>query len=95
MNRKPIRYNKKADAYVVTTRSNTRLKPTRYNVSFIAGWLPEGYVEKLRDDPTYYTFLYTAGHAADRAFARPVGKSSTLQEAIEDVRAAFERGWNA
>jgi hypothetical protein len=89
-----VRYNKKADAYVITTRSKAGVKPTWYDVSFIPGGIPEGYVVKMHYDLFYHTFLYTAGHAADRAFARPVGKSLTLQEAIEDVRAAWHKGWN-
>lgn len=89
-----FRYNKKADAYVATVQKASRDQPALYEVTLAHGdrALPHGLVKKSQGDPTYRTFMFQPGHAADHDLAELVGTSSSLQEAIDDVRAAWEKG---
>jgi hypothetical protein len=89
-----IRYNKKADAYVVKIQKASKEAPALYEVTLAHGdlALPHGLVKKSQGDPTYRTFMFQPGHSADRDKAVLVGTSSSMQEAVEDVRAAWEKG---
>jgi hypothetical protein len=88
----PVKYNKAARAYVVEKQRRTTRNPGCYEVTLEHGdrALPQGFVASVAKT-MYHTYMFTPGHAGSYAKAILVGKSSTMQEAIEDVRKAFEQ----
>ena len=88
-----LRYNKSSDSYVKTIQKTTKDKPALYEVTLAHGdtALPHGVVEKYGHRQLYHTYLYSPGHAADPNHIHLVGTSVSLQEAIDDVRRAWEK----
>jgi hypothetical protein len=98
---KPFRYNKKAGAYVVTIQRPTKSQAGIYEVTLEHGdrAVPHGYVEEFKSQHAYQTYLFRPNLfrpsranvlPGDRSNAQYVGASASLQEAIEDVRKAWE-----
>lgn len=93
-----VRYNKASDSYVVKIQGATKNTPALYQVTLGHGDLaiPHGVVEKgsatrAGNQQLYHTYLYSPGHAADLNYIHLVGTSVSLQEAIADVRKAWEK----
>ena len=88
-----LKYNKASDSYVKTVQKATGTKPALREVTLAHGdtALPHGVVEKYRHRQLYHTYLYSPGHAADPNHIHLVGTSVSLQEAIDDVRRAWEK----
>jgi len=88
-----VRYNKASDSYVVKIQGATKTTPALYQVTLGHGDLaiPHGVVEKASNQQLYHTYLYSPGHAADLNYIHLVGTSVSLQEAIADVRKAWEK----
>ena len=88
-----LRYNKSSDSYVRTVQKATETKPSLYEVTLAHGdtALPHGLVEKYGHRQLYHTYLFSPGHAADLNHIHLVGTSISLQEAIADVRRAWEK----
>jgi hypothetical protein len=86
------KYNKAANSYVVKIQASTTRQPARYEVTLAHGDLaiPHGLVEKAHNQRLYHTYMYAPGYAADIGHVRLVGTSVSLQEAIADVRRAWE-----
>ena len=86
----PVKYNKAARAYVVTVQMPTKQKLGVYEVTLEHGdrALPDGFV--TAGDGAFVTYLFAPGHSRDHGRGRAVGSSKSLQEAIEDVRKAWE-----
>ena len=88
----PVKYNKAAAAYVVTIQKSTKNQPGLYEVTLAHGdrAIPNGYVEKLPGQDLYHTYMFAPGFAGSYEHARVIGTSVSLQEAIGDVRKAWE-----
>ena len=88
---KKVRYNKKADAYVVKTQDASGQSPCIYEVTLAHGDLaiPHGMVTKYDHRQLYHTYRFSPGHSADKNHAICIGTSVSLQEAIDDVRQAW------
>jgi hypothetical protein len=88
---KPFKYNKAADAYVVTTRKPAKGIFGIYEVTLSHGdrAVPHGFVLGGYGKP-FNTYLFEAGHSGSYAHGKMVGLSSTLAEAVLDVRKAWE-----
>jgi hypothetical protein len=86
---KPFKYNKAVDAYIVTMRKPAKGKFGIYEVTLSHGdrAVPHGFVVTGR---RFNTYLFAPGHSGSYAHGRMVGSSSTLAEAILDVRKAWE-----
>jgi hypothetical protein len=88
---KPFKYNKAVDAYVVTMQKPTKNKLGIYEVTLGHGdrAMPHGFVVA---GTKFDTYMFSPGHAGSHEHGRQVGTSKTLQEAISDVRKAWEAG---
>jgi hypothetical protein len=88
-----LKYNKASDSYVKTVQKATGTKPALREVTLAHGdtALPHGLVEKYGHRQLYHTYLFSPGHAADLDHAHLIGTSVSLQEAIADVRRAWEK----
>jgi hypothetical protein len=86
---KPFKYNKGADAYVVTMQKPAKGKYGIYEVTLSHGdrALPHGFVLTVRG---FTTYLFEPGYSGSYAHGKMVGSSSTLAEAVLDVRKAWE-----
>jgi hypothetical protein len=89
---KPFKYNKKADAYVVVVHKPAKDRLGVYDVTLTHGdrALPHGFIHKTANRQLYTTYLFQPGHH-DYDHSFHVGQSATLQEAIDDVRTAWEK----
>ena len=89
---KPVKYNKASDCYVVVQQRATRNQPGLYEVTLSHGdrAIPNGYVKKLPGQKLYHTYMFAPGYAGSYEHAHVVGTSVGLQEAIADVRKAWE-----
>lgn len=90
----PVKYNKAARAYVVTRQKPGKGKPGFYEVTLEHGdrAIPHGYVAAIGKD-LFQTFMFSPGHSGSYEHATKVGQSTTKQEAIEDVRKAWENSF--
>jgi len=85
-----IRYNKAAEAYVVTVRKPTKKEFGIYDVTIsIAGGIPDGFILGGYGKQ-FDSYLFAPGHSGSYHHGKLVGSSSTLAEAVLDVRKAWE-----
>jgi hypothetical protein len=88
---KPSKYNKAARAHVVTVQRLTKNKLGIYEVTLEHGdiALPHGFITGGTEN--FHTYMFAAGHSRDYSKATLVGSSRFFQEAVEDVRKAWEQ----
>jgi hypothetical protein len=88
---KPFKYNKAADAYVLTVWKPAKGILGIYEITLSHGdrAVPHGFVLGGHGK-RFITYLFEAGHAGSYDHGRMVGSSSTLAEAVLDVRKAWE-----
>lgn len=86
---KPFKYNKAADAYIVTIRKPAKGMFGIYEITLSHGdrARPHGFI---LTGQRFSTFLFEPRHSGSYAHGRMVGSSTTLAEAVLDVRKAWE-----
>jgi hypothetical protein len=85
-----IKYNKVAEAYVVTKRKPTRKIFGIYDVTLsIAGGIPHGFILGGYGKQ-FDSYLFAPGHSGSYYHGKLVGSSPTLAEAVMDVRKAWQ-----